>query len=236
MTQEAVNEVLAPIQRGIKPTHQYYRQPNGWITMGVCTLLERARFQQKGWEPLDQYGRFDMAHVWSANNPLVSLFQMGGAKELPVDQVIAMGFHLKCPDVPTCGELITEVHRHDKDCYRGATPPAFPQLDGVTLPTPAQCRFCARDPFPTEAARDQHEGVIHKEEKGQIRTGETLANHMLRGLGPVLGDSAEEAEPNAVALLESLDLSPEQREKLQAAGIPIGGEDSGEEAKTEAAS
>lgn len=183
MTTEQIDGAtyLRNIQAGIAPTHMYYRQPNGWITSGAATPIERLRFMDEGWVPLTAYGRFDMAHVWCAQNPHVTLFQFGGAKELPLDQIIENGYHLNPPLVPACGQALTSRHKHDSDCYLNARPVHFPQLDGVELPAPAQCRFCERPPFPSAKARDQHEGVMHKDEKTAIRTGEVMGANVTKG-------------------------------------------------------
>ena len=174
-----------------RPTYGYYRQSNKWITVSVVTELEELRYRREGWEPLPQYGRFDMTTVYAANHPLEALFIKGGAKELCLEQIIDSGFHLNPPLVPVCGRLLTKFHRgHEPACLVGAEPVHFPQLDGQHYEG-YQCRFCDRPQFPTERAREQHEGVMHKDEKSDIRTGETLAASLLKGLKP------ESAEPRA---------------------------------------
>ena len=166
-----------------RPTYGYYRQPNGWITVAAVTDLEELKYRREGWEPLPQYGRFQMAHEYAADHPLEALFMQGGAHELPIDQVIESGFHLNPPVVPSCRQLLTQNHaRHDAACMRGARPVDFPQLEGWDGES-FQCRFCDRPPFPTEKARGQHEGVMHKDEKSDIRTGQTLADALIQGFG-----------------------------------------------------
>ena len=175
-------QYIAQARSRVQPTHMYYRQPNGWITVEAATLIERAKFQDRGWTPLMDYPRFDMGHVWCADNQLATLFQFGGAKELPLDQIVSMGFHLNPPVALTCRQPITELHNHNRDCYRGSKPVHFPQLEGVTIPGPFPCRFCDRAPFPVEQARRNHEEVAHKDERASIRTGETLASSLVTGL------------------------------------------------------
>lgn len=178
--QEALDHAA---RRGIQPTFGYYRQPNGWITVSPMTQMEELKYRRRGWEPLPQYGRFDMSTDWAANHPLELLLMMGGAHELPVEQVVQMGLYLDPPLVPTCRQPFTQYHKkHEARCWRNAQPVAFPQLAGVTGLGPFDCRFCDRG-FPTEPARSQHEAVAHKTEKGEIRTGETLASALLIGLG-----------------------------------------------------
>ncbi len=86
-----------------KPTYGYYRQPNGWITASPATNSDELRYRRGGWEPLTQYGYFEMSTPYMANNPLEPLFMRGGAHELPADQVLKQGLYLHPPVVPRCG-------------------------------------------------------------------------------------------------------------------------------------
>ena len=182
MTTETPEVTVAQIRGRIRPTHMYYRQRNGWITVEAATFIERAKFSERGWTPLMDYPPFDMGHVWCADNPLATLFQFGGAKELPLDQIIQNGFYFRPYTVPACRMPQTESHNHTSACYQGAKPVVFPQLEGVKIDGPFPCRFCGREPFATLAARGQHEEVSHKDERTSIRTGETLADHLAKGL------------------------------------------------------
>lgn len=217
----------------IRPTMGYYRQPNGWITMGVTTELEELNYRRQGWEPLPQYGRFDMTAEYAANHPLELLFMKGGAKELSLDQILSSGFHLNPPVVPVCGLALTQYHKsHISTCWIGAQPIRFPQLEGKEYPG-FQCNFCDRPLFPTEKARDQHASVMHKDEQGDIRTGQVLADALIRGFSgqqptdtvqtPVVqpDSAAQAAAEQVVHLLTSVGLSKKQLEALRAKGIAI---------------
>lgn len=165
----------------LRLTWGYYRQPNGWITVSPATDIEELKYRRGGWEPLPQYGRVEMASQYAVDHPLEMLFMLGGAKELPVEQIIEMALHLHPPLIPSCGLRLDQNHkRHQSVCWENAQPVSFPQLVG-DYPS-FQCRFCSRAPFSTEEKRDQHEGVMHKDEKGDIRTGEVLAESLTRGL------------------------------------------------------
>ncbi len=176
--------------QGFRPTYGYYRQPNGWITGSPATDLEELNYRREGWEPLTQYGRFEMGTPYMADHPLEPLFMRGGAHELPVDQIIEQALHLNPPVIPSCGRALDQDHKgHTARCWQNPVTVTFPQLNGE-MPDGFQCRFCDRQPSPTEKARDQHEGVMHREEKSDIRTGETLADSLVRGLrgnAPVAG-------------------------------------------------
>lgn len=163
-------------------TYGYYRQPNGWITVSPNTALEELKYRREGWEPLAEYGSVEMATEYMVDHPLEVLFMNGGAKELPREQIIGMALHLNPPLIPVCRMPLHQNHkRHDATCWQGAEAVEFPQLNG-DIPAGFDCRFCDRPLFPTEQARRQHEGVSHKQEKGEIRTGETLANSLIEGL------------------------------------------------------
>ena len=43
-----------------KPTFGYYRQPDGFITASPATTSDELRYRRGGWEPLLQYGHFEM--------------------------------------------------------------------------------------------------------------------------------------------------------------------------------
>lgn len=168
--------------RSIKPAYGYYRQPNGWITVSPMAELDELHYRQRGWEPLKQYGRFDMATEYAADHPLELLFLRGGVRELSREQIIESALHLNPPKIPGCGQPLTQYHkRHGPSCWQSAQPVEFPQLteaDYETFP----CRFCERDPFPTIKGRDSHETVMHREERTEIRSGEILGKSIVEGL------------------------------------------------------
>lgn len=228
----ALAEAGVPIP-AITLNYGYYRQPNGWITGSAVTMLERVQYEQEGWEHLPNYGRFEMANPYAANHPLEQLFMMGGAHELPVAQVIESGLALNPPLIPACKTLLTQFHkRHNADCMVGAQPVEFPQLEGVDVNYDGfKCNFCT-DVRPTMEANDQHEGVAHKDEKANIRTGEVLGDKIAEGLGRALGNgatAAPEAAPVDVKdarsvvmdVLKGMKLNKAQRKALLAKGIEI---------------
>ena len=183
MVSEARADTEVELARGrrVRPLHGYYRQPDGWITASIVTELEELAYRRGGWEPLPQYGRFDLSSIYTANHPLEALFIKGGAKELPVDQVIKMAFHINVPVIPGCRQVITQFHKmHGPECWVGQQVVVFPQLEGQNPPT-FPCGSCTRV-SPTKEAHDQHEQVAHKEERNSIRTGTVLADAIVQGL------------------------------------------------------
>lgn len=115
----------------------YFRKKNGWIYMAQLTPANRGHQEFKGSQFLERYGRFplgtrdpntrpaaqdDNRAPWNpALEPWRLIFQRGGAHEFPVDQIIALQWHLSPP-------------------YEGIT---FPQLDDVQI-TDIECPECDR--------------------------------------------------------------------------------------------
>ena len=183
MTTEVDPRLSATLGQKIRPTHGYYRQPDGWITFSVITRLEKLKYTESGWEALDQYGSFDPS-PYVVNHELEGLFMMGGAHELILDQIIKTGLYINPPMVPTCRTHMTQYHRsHDADCWVGAKPVVFPQLEGKDL-KPFPCEFCERI-LPTNEAKEQHQSVFHKEEKGNIQQGQSLGTSLAEALGNI---------------------------------------------------
>ena len=88
----------APAARG---TYGYYRQPDGFITVSPATASDELRYRRGGWEPLRQYGLFEMSTPYMASHPLEPLFMQDGAHELSAEQIRRQGLHLNPILVPT---------------------------------------------------------------------------------------------------------------------------------------
>lgn len=205
MTTAQVAEGLSAdlaVQRRIRPTYGYYRKSDGWIAPAVITRLERLRHIEQGWQHLEQYGSFDMS-PYVANHTLEGLFMFGGAKELSVDQIIKMGFHLNPPIVPVCRQHMTQFHRaHTPECWRGARPVEFPQLAGVAPERlrPHPCEFCERV-SPTPEAKRQHQQVAHKDELNNLQAGRSLATAIALNTTPA-GPAAPADQSAEIAMLK----------------------------------
>lgn len=190
-------------QEPSKPTYGYYRQPDGWITASPCTDTDELQYRRSGWEPLRQYGSFEMSTPYMANHPLEPLFMRGGAAELGEEQIRQMGLYIDPPKVPTCRTPLGQDHKHHTGaCLARAKPVVFPQLESMTDRGPFPCTICSR-PFPTTEARDQHTMVMHAPEKSDERTGQSLSAALIKGLG---GRNSEEpaAATEVTALLEQM--------------------------------
>jgi len=199
-------DIGANLGQRIRPTYGYYRQPDGWITFSTNTRLEKVAYIEHGWEALEQYGAFD-ATPYVAAHPFEHLFMFGGAHEMPVDQVIKTGLYMNPPLVPKCGQHLTQFHRgHSRQCWVGAEPVYFPQLEGMEL-TPFPCGFCERI-LPTEQAKTQHQSVAHKEELGNLQTGRSLGTSLAEAMSnvPTAAPRAEaEDGPSRAELQTELD-------------------------------
>lgn len=110
---------------GGKGLHGYYRNIRGWIVVQSTTPSNRSGTEFKGGRFLPQYGEFingtsggaakaqdDRGMPWNAaDEPWRLILQRGGAREFPVEQVLAYRWHIRPP-------------------YREVE---FPQLEGVEV-------------------------------------------------------------------------------------------------------
>ena len=220
---------------GVKASgHAYYRLPDGSISSGGAGDVEMVWLRRGGWERLDAYGIFFMDGIYMANHPYEPILMRGGEKEFSPHQIITEGMWQNPPLVPGCNQVISDAHkRHTSACMRTAWAPTWPQVDPST-PRAFPFNFCERA-LPTVQARDQHESVAHKEEKGQIRSGEHLANAMLRGFGQQSSPEspAPHIAPSAALdvreLLGGIKLTKAQRAQLAEKGVLVEVNDGNEE-------
>lgn len=204
---------LAINRRSKKPVFGYYQQPDGTICVNVTSPAERMSFMEEGWRYLPQYGAFDLTTEYASNHPFECFLMYGGAEIMPKEQVIEQGWNIHPPMIPRCKQPIAPGHKkHNVRCL----PPVkvkFPQIvEGVDdIPYPCRDETCSRsfpeNAFPTELGRNQHESVMHKDEKKDIRTGETLGNSIVEGL------------TKAFANMGMPQLTPEQIKVLKEAGL-----------------
>ena len=167
-----------------KGDYVFYRQPNGWVEAAPAGKKnDRIHvYQDLGWTHLKAYGRFDATIEYYTDHPHEVLLMRGGAAELPVEQVVALGYYRNPPLIPNCGAQLGAEHvkvagtgKHIAACFEGARPAEFPQLAGVSIEVPPMCEFCDRDTFATAKARTQHIRVMHKDEMAAISTAREMA-------------------------------------------------------------
>lgn len=234
MTQPDLDTIAAEEGGKIaKPNFGYYKQPNGYITVSQISPMERLRYLEEGWTWMREYGSFDMTSEYTASNPFELLFMNGGAGEMPVEQIMELGFNIHPPMIPRCRQGISQYHKgHRRNCFP-RVPVTFPQ---IMTKESFPCRFssCNRsqpeNAFPSEAGRNQHESVMHKEETGNIRTGEALGDNIVKGLAALFGGQKPQMAPQAkvtpasIPLLEALgkiEFTSEQLEQMAAMGIKL---------------
>ena len=122
-----IAEVKTPPGRG---EHGYYRKAgNGWIVTAPIWPTFRGDMEYKGCVHLPQYGAFTIDQPWgvpnkdargarfnSAIEPWRVIFQKGGAKEFPVEQVIAFRWHINPPYAEVTFPQLEDVEVHDLWC------------------------------------------------------------------------------------------------------------------------
>jgi hypothetical protein len=187
----------------------YCRFPSGEVHAVDASPMELMKKINRGIVPLGDYGQFGSS-AYYMDHPYEPLFQAGGAREMSVEQVIELGYHLRPPIVPTCEQHVGQSKEHlmhsgrpgassakAQGCWRGARPVRFPQLQGIELPPPPDaCEFCDRDDFATERALKQHQEVMHRDRRQQQELGEAIVSGLQR-TGMIA--SGNGASPQAVA-------------------------------------
>lgn len=142
-----IRDVAAPPDAG---RHGYFRRgDNNWIITGSVTWANVMHFQEKGFARLMSYGTFNPGTAEARARPTSidargvpfnaamapdmwkMIFQLGGAKEFPVSQIIAFHWHVRPP-------------------YKGVN---FPQLRGLDI-TDYQCPECDRGLFSSQNDRE----------------------------------------------------------------------------------
>lgn len=170
----------------------YYRQPNGWITISPIgkNNSDLHRYQDEDWKPLlREYGPVDFPREYYVHHPFEVLFLRGGAHEMPVSQIKALGYDRKPPLLPRCNLALGKEHSgpttrpsHFSRCWMGAQPVEFPQLAGLTPDPVPECEFCERNDFTSLKGREQHMRVLHVDELKEI----AAAREMAKSVGQVM--------------------------------------------------
>ena len=127
-------------------THGYYRRSDTyWIIVAPTSLGNDRDWQMKGYERLIRYGEFfngttggkpntrdENGNPWNpADERWRQIFLRGGAKEFPVEQILAYRWHLRPP-------------------YKEVT---FPQLKGLQI-TDLECPECDKGVFSSLNAQE----------------------------------------------------------------------------------
>ncbi|HYW86172.1 MAG TPA: hypothetical protein VFB50_00270, partial [Chloroflexota bacterium] len=105
LTTDAPNSVIA--DQGLI----YCRMPSGEVVACDASDMELMKKIRRGWQVLTDYGQFGSS-AYYMDNPFEPLFQAGGARELSVQQIIDLGYHLHPPIVPTCEQHVGAAKEH----------------------------------------------------------------------------------------------------------------------------
>lgn len=132
----------------------YWRRVDGWLTHAHADEHNINTYREKGMTQLPQYGKFFLTQVLRRDKygrliavedqfrrPWDTILRQGGAREFPLDQVIAHNWHRNCayiwweqlPDKTFnkhTVQLVKDKVRY-RDPFTGQR--AFPQLDGLVV-------------------------------------------------------------------------------------------------------
>lgn len=228
MTTDAPNAVI--VDQGLL----YVRNPLGEVVAVDASDTEIMKKVRRGWIPLFEYGQFGSSSYYM-DHPYECLFQAGGAREMSVEQVVAQGYHLRPPLVPTCEKHVgTEGHlahagspqgrnRRERGCWDGAQPVVFPQLAAAHFETPDECEYCGRDDFATDQALRQHQSVMHADRRQQVELADGIVAGLVRtGTLPSGSGSATEIAAAVVMALRQLEhAATPRRRRTRVAKVPV---------------
>jgi len=201
LTTDGANAVIA--DQGM----MYWRAPDGRIFAATQDERDYARKMRRGYTPLEQYG-FYSSSAYYMDHPHEPLFQAGGARELKVEDLLALGYAQRPPLVPVCGQHVgsNKDHlQHRASCWTGARPVVFPQLEGYgTIPPLLECDYCGRDDLATDAALKQHQEVMHTERRQEEGLSQAIIEGLSKGGALEGGFSAEAIAAAVTATLQAL--------------------------------
>lgn len=153
----------------------YYVQPNGHVAPASAQKMDMSNFIDRGWRPLKRYGSYVADHV-NINRPLDHLFRKGGAKELPISQLLDEGFAYPLwgatGDQPYAFQVLALNPETGKTEVVGEEVAEFPQLVGVTLPPLENCHHCGRRG--THDQIEAHEEVQHQKDLAPVKMAQAL--------------------------------------------------------------
>lgn len=171
----------------------YFRFPNGRVVPADGSPMEMLKKMERDIEPLRRYGQHG-SNAYYVDHPYEPLFQAGGARELSVDHIMEMGYHVRPPLLPTCGRHVGTSdgqHNHHTDaCFANARPVEFPQLEGLDLPGEQECPDCG-NLLNTPKALKQHREVMHSEKRQQQAVADGIvAGMQAAGVGQSMSPEA----------------------------------------------
>jgi hypothetical protein len=173
----------APVTAGSKGNtglFMYWRNSRGWIIIAPGWATEIEEYTMRDFQPLPKYGRFKLEEI-PKHQRYTRILERGGAKEFPIDQIVALGW----VDNPPFGL-------------------SFPQLEGIQLHR-RTCPYCNKKIVRLEenvAQRDidAHISIAHKE----ISQSQQLAQSIATALDKVKMPEGGGAPEVSQAMMEAL--------------------------------
>src|SRR5215472_18334374 len=206
LTTDAPNAVI--VDQGLL----YFRTPSGEVYAADSADGEVMKKVRRGITPLFEYGQFGSS-AYYMDHPFEPLFQAGGASAMARAQIVELGYHLRPPLVPTCGQHVGQSKEHlmhagspggrnarERGCWNGAQPVRFPQLEGVAIEAVPECEYCGRDDFATSASLRQHQSVMHSDRRQQVELADGIVAGLMRS-GTLPGGSGSAAEIAAAVVI-----------------------------------
>lgn len=190
-----------PMPLGTAGGYVYRRDASGWIYPGPSAPSDQQRFLILGSTFLPAYGEHEggpdaLGHEYDM------LLRLDGGKEMPVEQVIALGFATKSPEVD------------GKPVWRHTPLEAFPQLEGVEYPPRRQCKYCPRDLW-SDAMEFNHVSIMHRDQLSHFEQSRAIAEGMAEALTIGRAAAAPVVEPVAAPVVEPV-VEPAAPEPLEA--------------------
>lgn len=220
-SEPTIDEWVPRQQKIAKPNFGYYRQSNGYITVAQTSPMEEMNYMKLDrCIRMPEYGSFDMTTEYAAHHPFELLFINGGAKEMPVEQVLELGFHVSAPIIPRCRQRLDQMHRgHDSSCYPGIKV-TFPQLaDADTTVYPCTTEGCNRsrsgNELPSAEALKNHTTVMHSDDSKSVKNGSAIGQAIVEGL------RAAGIGQNLNSVLSKIKLTEVQKAELIKLGIEV---------------
>jgi hypothetical protein len=191
----------------------YWRKPvddprvtdRGYVVIGSATPQELVRQMDKGFQPLRQFGEFQLWNAtenWRVSTePYRRIFQRrDGLLVFPVAQILEHQWHILPP-------------------YAGIT---FPQIQGLDGPeTRVLCAECRRV-FSSQELLMKHRSVAHRQTANNTALGESIAsavskmNEPLVGVMGPIGEALQRQSAALEQMMQLMALNQDQQNQLRA--------------------
>ena len=157
-----------PMPLGTGGGYVYRRDVSGWIYPGPSSPTDQQRFLTLGSRFLVEYGEHEggadvVGHEYDM------LLRLDGGKEMPVEQVIALGWATKAPELD------------GKPAWLHTPLECFPQLKDVEYPPRRKCKYCPREVW-TDEMEYNHVSIMHQDRIAAFEQSKAIADGMAEAL------------------------------------------------------